>query len=216
MLYKLSDTIVKLNWKSWLLRCLRFWMFLWSIRQSIIYCVSLRQKLCLEKFLAIILNSAKQALSVLIRYLRFNILFVWLKNNTSAYLGSLKNNLQKVVKEQFCLCIAYMTISTLVWFMSILLVLSLNITNWSVLKNEISDLSIWIFSIDIAACWEAVKIILLMCIKLFYFTLNAALMFNLSPLVIWCLVILSKIYFVIGRQTDFVWRQDCLPPLIRK
>lgn len=153
---------------------------------------------------------------MLIRYLRFNILFVWLKNSTSACLGSPKNNFQKVVKEQFGLCISYMTISTPVWFTSILLVLSLNITNWSILKNEISDLIIWISLIDIAACWEAVKIILLMCIKLFYFTLNVTSMFNLSPSIIWCLVILRKIYFVIGRQTDFVWRQDCLPPLIRK
>ncbi len=149
------------------------------------------------------------------KYLRLNAPFAWLKSGASAGWGSLKNNLQRAVKKQFCWCVAAMTMSTPLWFTSVLLVLSLNVTNWLNSEKGISVLVTLVSLNDGAARWSAVKVISPIRMKPAYTALNTASMFRSLPSVGWCLVILTRISLVRGKQTAFVWGKDRLPPLMR-
>ncbi len=149
--------------------------------QSNKYCAALRQNLWPNSFFTFILHLAKKDLSVSIRYLRLNISLTRQKNNLSTGLRFLKNNFYKAVERQFCFCVTSITLSTQVWFMSVLLVLSLNVTNWSNSETEISILITFTFLINRAACLAAVNMILLMQIKLFNAILNSVSIFSFSP-----------------------------------
>ncbi len=60
-----------------------------------------------------------------------------------------------------------MTISIPTWFKLVLLVLSLNVTNWSNLEKKMSTFVILIFIDNEIDSWAAVKIILLIRTQVF-------------------------------------------------
>ncbi len=163
-----------------------------------------------------ILHSANWDFYESIRYLRLNASFVWLKSRESGGLRNLKNNLPMAVTRQFCWCVSPITMTTLLWFTSVLQVLSFNVTNWLISEKKISTLVTLVSLNNKAGCWAAVKVILPMRMKLANATLNSALMLSLSPSVGWSLVIWRKISLVIGKRMDFVLRKNRLPPLIRR
>lgn len=94
--------------------------------------------------------------------------------------------------------------NTPVWFMLVLPVLSLNVTNSQILKKEISAIVISMFLNDGAGHWAASKVILPMRKKPFYATLNIASMFSLPPAMNWYLVSLRWIFLVIGMWSAFM------------
>ncbi len=73
-----------------------------------------------------------------------------------------------------------MSISTQMWFMSVLLVLSLNAAYWSNSKKEMFTLVTLVSLNKEAACWAAVKIISLICMKPGHMTFNPPSIFSLS------------------------------------
>ncbi len=99
-----------------------FWIHARSILQSNGWFTTICQKIWLEQLHSSIIYLAIRNFNMLNWWIQLNDSFSWLKSDASAVWSFLKNNLQKVANGKFCQCLVYITISTPVLLILILMV----------------------------------------------------------------------------------------------